>query len=349
MASLAITSAAALTPVGDSVEQTCTSIRAGLKRFSVHAFFETSGWDPEWDRTEPLIAATAPGIDPLREGPDRLVDLLLPVLADLARRAGLERKDLSETALLLALPERCPVTDTWGLEGDLALRIEARSGLSFARVKVSREGRPGMLSLLTEAERLFAARAVKRAIVAGADSYLTGARLAHLDRQFRIKSPRNADGFIPGEAASALLVEPAARLDPRKGPPLALVSALGRGEEPQPSTGDRQSTGKGLTAALRPVLAEPARAVGCDMNGESYRAFEWGVALSRLGDRLSSLAHLSHPAICHGDIGAATGGVLIASVIAGFTRGHALSSDAVLWAAADGPLRTAARIARPAG
>jgi len=63
MLSLAITAAAALTAVGDDVDQTCSSIRAGIKGFSQHAFFETEARDPEWDDPQPLIAAPAPGIE----------------------------------------------------------------------------------------------------------------------------------------------------------------------------------------------------------------------------------------------------------------------------------------------
>lgn len=364
MLSLAITAAAALTAVGDDVDQTCSSIRAGIKGFSQHAFFETEARDPEWDDPQPLIAAPAPGIDPMREAPHRLADLLLPVLADLMRRARLERRHLAECALLLALPEADPVTERWSLERGLLAELTARSGLSFARVKTSRAGRPGMLCLLPEAARLFAARAASRVILAGVDSYLTEERLSYLDGLYRLKSPRNVDGFIPGEAASALLLMPATRVEPRNTPILGVFNSMGQADEPQPFTlepgsgaegGGRrpggqsvplQSTGRGLCGALRPALAQPAGWIACDLNGESYRAFEWGVAMARLGGELGPAARLVHPAIHHGDIGAATAGVLAASVLAGFQRGYAPAGDAVIWAASDGPTRAAARIAR---
>ena len=59
------------------------------------------------------------------------------------------------------------------------------------------------------------------------------------------------------------------------------------GEEPQTIGGDRESSGRGLTHALRAALAGGAshapRWVLCDLNGESYRSFEWGIARARVG------------------------------------------------------------------
>ena len=66
-------------------------------------------------------------------------------------------------------------------------------------------------------------------------------------------------------------------------------------------------------------------------------------------DRAVNLStRLSHPVMSHGDIGAATGGVLAACILAAFSRGYAPASEAVIWAAADGATRAAARITRPA-
>lgn len=346
MLPLAVTAAAALTAVGDGVDQTCSSIRAGIKGFKAHAFFQPAVRE-EQDERQPLIAAPAPGIDPARAAAPRLVDLLLPVLSELMERGHVERRQLAEHALLVALPEPDEATAKWNLEKEFLPELTARSGLAFKHVAVNRTGRAGMLELLADAANLFAERTMQRAIVAGVDSYLTADRLAYLDRTQRLKSPRNVDGFIPGEAASALLVVPASRLSPRGPPALATVTASGRGLEPQPFTSERQSTGRGLCEALRTAQGGPAACVLCDLNGESYRSFEWGLALARAGDLLGNIERLVHPAINHGDIGAASGGVLAAAAIAGFTRGYAPAGDALLFATSDGPARAAARLVRP--
>jgi 3-oxoacyl-[acyl-carrier-protein] synthase-1 len=343
---LAITGTSAVTAVGADVEQTCASIRAGIRAGREHAWFETEGWDPAWDATSPLLAAPVRDVDPTLGGPERLLHLIVPALADLVKAAKLRRADLAECALLVALPEADEAVDAWRLDATLVPELCRRTGLAFKVTRVSRAGRVGGLALLEEASALIGAREVQSAIVAGVDSYLSGDRMALLDRQHRLKSPRNVDGFIPGEAGAALYVEAPRRAEARRVPVLATVAALGLGEEPHPLRGDRQSSGRGLTEALRAVVPAQARWVLCDLNGESYRSFEWGVIRSRMGAPLGDVERLVHPAASLGDVGAATGPVLAACVAAAFQRGYAPADEAVLWASSDGAARAAVRIER---
>jgi 3-oxoacyl-[acyl-carrier-protein] synthase I len=181
-------------------------------------------------------------------------------------------------------------------------------------------------------------------VVAGVDSYLPAARLALLDSAHRLKSARNVDGFVPGEAATALLLESPQRPRAHAPPPLGVVAALGLGDEPETSRSERASTGVGLCRALRAVVPAACPWVLCDLNGESYRAFEWGLARARMGEPFGALRRLVPTAASLGDIGAATGGALVASALAAFRRGYAPAEQAVLWAASDGPQRAAARV-----
>lgn len=347
MTPLALLAAAAVTSVGADVDQTCTSIRAGIKRFKRHPWYEGQSREPGVEPGEPLITAPVLPATPDVPGPERLSTLLLPVLGDLVSRARMERRHLPSTALLLALPEEDAATSKWDLDRGFAEHLLSRAGLSFKQVTVNRTGRAGMLELLSAAADILSSRAADRVVLAGVDSYLAFDRMRHLDLAGRLKSPRNVDGFIPGEGASALLVQLASRVDPRGAPPIARVTALGRGDEPQPFSGDRQSTARGLVTALRAALPSPTPWVLCDQNGESYRAFEWAVAVTRASAQLGAAPRLSHPAINHGDIGAATGGVLAASVMAAFQRGYAPAPEAVLFAGSDGPARAAARLSLP--
>jgi 3-oxoacyl-[acyl-carrier-protein] synthase-1 len=343
---LAITGASAITAVGTDVAQTCASIRAGIHGAREHAWFRPEGWDPEWDAPPPLVAAPVREVDPALEGPPRLLALLVPALGDLVKAARLRRADLGECALLLALPEADEAVDAWRLSETFVAALCAKTGLAFKLLRVSRAGRTGGLALLGEAGALIGAREVRSAIVTGVDSYLSGDRLALLDRTHRLKSPRNVDGFVPGEAAAALFVEAPGHAAARRVPVLATVTHVGLGDEPQPLRGDRQSSGRGLAEALRAVVPERARWVLCDLNGESYRAFEWGVVRARLGASLGDVERLVHPAASLGDVGAATGGVLAACVVAALQRGYAVADEAVLWASGDGAGRAAARLER---
>jgi 3-oxoacyl-[acyl-carrier-protein] synthase-1 len=347
--SLAVTAASAITAAGADVDQTCSSIRAGVTRLREHAYYESTPHDPEWEEGDPLVVAAVDGVDPLLDGPARLVALLKPALADLFRRAGLKRRDLAEHALLVALPAPDDAVASWGLGDAFVEGLCRELGLSFAATRSSRAGHAGVFELLREAGALLAAGGARSCIVAGVDSYLSEDRMQRLDGAWRLKSARNVDGFCPGEAAAALLVEAEKPARARGAPIQAVVSALGLAAEPETVSSDRQSTGRGLTEALRGAM-HPDRGpawVLCDLNGESYRAFEWGVALARLGERLSGVRKLVYPALSLGDVGAATGAVLVAAAAAGFRRGYAPAGEAVLWTASDGPLRAAARVGRP--
>ena len=154
-----------------------------------------------------------------------------------------------------------------------------------------------------------------------------------------MKSERGVDGFVPGEAASVVLLESERRARARSATILARVEGLGRGREPNTRATERASTGAGLCAALEAALRPLGPAQGlwvlCDLNGESDRAFEWGLAQARLGPLLAGSRAVDHPAHSLGDVGAASGGVLLACAATGFARGYAPAEHALLWTRSD--------------
>lgn len=336
----AVTGASALTAAG-GLEQTCAAVRASIVRLREHAYYRTLARDPEWGEQRPLLAASVDLVPPALGGPERLHRMLIPVLDDLAGSAVMRRTDTLEGALLLALPAPDPAVERWSLGASFAADLGRRTGLSWKRTVVSESGHAGVFELLATASELLDRGEVGACVLAAVDSYLSPDRMEHLDRAYRLQSRRAVDGFFPGEGAVALLLE-------RRGgerPAAGVVAAVGLGREPAPSGSERHSTGAGLGEALRAVVpAGGAPWVLCDLNGESYRAFEWGIARTRLGERLGPLRRLVHPATSLGDLGAATGGVLLVLALAAFRRGYAPASGATVWAASEGPLRGAARI-----
>ncbi|MEP7125772.1 MAG: hypothetical protein ABJE95_32880 [Byssovorax sp.] len=344
-----LTATAALTAVGGGAAQTATSIRAGLARFGAHPTYEALRRDPEREDPEPLNVAATAFVDPALRGAERLHALLIPVLTSLVKTASLQRRDLGQCALLLALPAPDEAVTSWRLAETFVAQLSRRTGLVLKTTRQSLSGHAAGVELLAEASALLASGEVQSCVVAGVDSYLDRDRMALLDGAYRLKSPRNVDGFCPGEAAAAVLLE-----DPRhrrSGAPRATISAIGLGLEPEPMRSDKVSTGKGLVAALRGAL--PAEKspdfLLCDLNGESCRAFEWGVAQARLGARLEGLGRAVMPARSLGDVGAATTPLLLTLAVEAFERGWAPGAEAMIFTASEGPLRGAARVTRPAG
>ena len=344
---MTLTATAARTAVGGGAAQTATSIRAGLARLGAHPTYEARRRDPEWENPEPLNVAAAPGIDPALRGAERLHALLIPVLTDLVKTASFQRRDVGQCALLVALPTPDAAVVSWRLGETFLAELARRTGLGFKSMRQSLSGHAAGVELLAEASALLSSGEAQSCIVAGVDSYLGADRLALLDEGYRLKSPRNVDGFCPGEAAAGLLFEDSRQR--RSGAPRATIAAIGLGLEPEPMQSDKVSTGAGLCEALRGAL--PAEKspdfLLCDLNGESYRAFEWGVAQARLGARLEGLGRAVMPARSIGDVGAATGALLITVAAEAFARGWAPGEEALIFTASEGSLRGAARLVAP--
>jgi 3-oxoacyl-[acyl-carrier-protein] synthase-1 len=350
---LALTGVGAVSSVGGTAAETAASVRAGICRFEEATFYRPLTADPEWDRPEPLIAAKVADLPVSVRGADRIRELGARALRDLLRTLGVRRADLGRAGLFLALPEPDEVARGWAPGPALGAALCEHLGLPPLPVVAARgAGSAGSLAILDDAGSALAERAVELAIVLGIDSFIDRDRLRLLDGQRRIKSGRVSAGMIPGEAAVALALE--RRSADGRGPalggaPLATLAATGSGEEPQPRGGEAESSGAGLAQALRLALAGAGAAprwVICDLDGDPYRAMEWGIVHSRLARELGEIARLSHAADCLGSVGAATGGLAVVQAAAGFARGYAPAGDAVLWAAADGKLRAAARLGR---
>jgi 3-oxoacyl-[acyl-carrier-protein] synthase I len=345
----AITGLGLVTAVGHGAAETAAAVRAGLANLHEHPTFFPITKDPGWVDDEPLLCGAVPGLDPFLPGPKRLVELAAMALNDLVKSAGLARRDFANMALCVALPALDEVVRSWGLSDLFVPDLLAKASLAaFPAVRVLHAGPTGMLELVKIAASLFEEGTVERCLLLGVDTYLDDDRLSLLDGRYRIRSARAVDGFLPGEAAAALVLEPRSVAEARGAPVLATMSVLGVGDEPRAASGDRQSSGAGLCEALSALFAaggEDPAWVLCDLNGESYKSYEGGLALTRL-EQLASVQRLTHPADCHGDIGAATAGCLIGCAVMGLQRGYALAADATLFCGSDGGLRMAARVTR---
>jgi 3-oxoacyl-[acyl-carrier-protein] synthase I len=348
---LAITSIGARTAVGANAAQTCTSIRAGLSGFREHPFYESLSPDPEWEEGEPLVSAMVPTVDPDLGGVDRLLELAGPAVLDLVSRSGLRRADLGQTALLASLPAPDDAVAGWDLGERFIERLASAILLPDPRhVEIERSGRVGAFELVSRAEELLRSGAAQHVLLLASDTFLSEDRAELWDAAGRLRSARNPDGFIPGEAGCAVLLELADRARARSATILAQIVSKGSGEESQPFRSDRASTGIGLCRALLDCLGDGEKAgwIACDLNGESYSAFEWGLVRVRMHERLEGLARLDHPADCLGDVGAATGATLMCHAADALAQRLPPQREATLWAAGDDGRRRAIRLRAPA-
>jgi 3-oxoacyl-[acyl-carrier-protein] synthase-1 len=144
--------------------------------------------------------------------------------------------------------------------------------------------------------------------VAGVDSFLNSATLAAYSQADRLLTAGNSNGFIPGEAAGALLL--GAWKEHLETP--LLCRGLGFAREPARFDSGKPLRADGLVQAIREALGEAGLALKecdhrmTDVSGEQYRFKEAVLAITRLlRDRKVLFSHW-HLGDCIGEVGAAT-------------------------------------------
>jgi 3-oxoacyl-[acyl-carrier-protein] synthase-1 len=175
------------------------------------------------------------------------------------------------------------------------------------------EGRTGLGTALLEAARMLALGECSQVLVLGVDSYLNAADIGSLLHEGRLFVPGNRNGFIPGEAASAVLLRPA----PLSAPGLH-VRGVGVDHEAGRHDGSVPSRGQGLSRAIRAAceMASLTPAAlqfrASDHNGEQFFANEASNAVTRV--MFGSGADLAHLTLADklGEVGAAAGVAMLA-------------------------------------
>ena len=348
LSDLRIEAMSATTPLGN-LQQSCAALRAGISRMAESELYtcpapEAEGESEEEDELEePVLMATVPGLSLALEGRDRVLALALQGLQGLLTPGGLSRQELRESALLIALPELDEATQEWESLEDLAPELTQRAGIEFAHTEVAMSGHTGFFELLSRAREMLQEGSVARCVVGGADTYCCDERLSRLDQDGRLRSSANRDGLIPGEATGFFAFGPRGDAD------LPQVGPVASGTETQTIRGELFSAGGGLRDSLKSLPnGVPWRRVYCDLNGERYRSAEWGSAYVGLAERFTEDVMLIHPADCLGDVGAASGALLLAWAVEGMRRGYVGEPEVLLWTSSDAGSRRACTV-RAAG
>jgi len=333
----------ASTPIGRSAWASAAAVRAGISGFRQHPYMlDTAG--------EPMRVAAAPWLDIDLVGVDRLEALLVEAVDQVLEPLGGLREATLRVALALGLPGTRP-----GLADDLPAQLGERLAKRHARAIGARAlfpcGHASALLGLDAALRKLQLDELDACIVAGVDSYLEPQTLEWLEAcdQLHGAGPlNNAWGFIPGEGAGAVLIG-----NPRalaalgaQAAPLGLVLGSGSAFEPKSIKSQRVCIGEGLTEVLRATLAalpqgERVSDIYCDMNGEPYRADEFGFAGLRVGESFTSLSDFVAPADCWGDVGAASGPLQLVLAVAANAKGYAHGKAALAWASSESGERAA--------
>ena len=347
---LPIVGLGATTSIGRTVRASAAAARAATCGFREHAYMvDMAG--------EPMRIAAAPWLDSDLGVVERYLALLCPALEEaLEPVRGLALRRISRLGLFTALPPERP-----GRPADLPRRVLRDLSERFRDVlsnaAVFPDGHASGYEALDAAIRLIRAGTLDACLVAGVDSYLFPETLEWIEACDQLNGAghqNNAWGFIPGEAGAALLVCSPECAGAAGGPVWGDVVAVGLGRETKLIKTDAVCVGEGLTEAFRNALAglpseERIHAVICDLNGETYRADEYGFTILRVQERFMAADDFVAPADCWGDVGAAGAALHVALALITATKRGAKGPNALAWGSSESGVRGAAVIRAASG
>lgn len=332
----------AATSIGLTAPATAAAVRAGIAGFADHPYMI--------DRIgEPFVVASAPYMDIDVGGEDRFVELAVPALREaLEPVSGLLGTSVP-IPTIVGLPESRP-----GLPEKLASTLAAKlpaatsNGCRIAQPSMLPNGHSAGLMAIESACRMIRGGQTEFCLIGGVDSYLDPDTLDWVEDGEQLHNLDNAWGFIPGEAAGFCLLcsgAAAARHDLNV---LGHLLGVAAAQEENRIKTETVCIGKGLTEAAHGVLRSLASAdtliddTICDLNGEAYRADEFGFMLARTSERFVDTSKFTTPADCWGDVGAASGPLFILLASAAAMKGYAAGPLTLLWTSSEGGERAAA-------
>lgn len=333
----------AATSIGIGAWRNAAAVRASVCGFREHPYMiDTAG--------EPMRVARARWIDLDLRGAERLQALLAPALDEALHGA----RAYQRIGVALGLPPDRP-----GGPADLAERmrrwIEVRYGRRLGPVVCFSTGHAAGLQALDVAMQGLTSGSLDACLVAGVDSHLEPETLEWIEACDQLHGGgalNNAWGYVPGEAAGALCVATVSAEQAGGAGQLATVLSVGIGHETKLIKTDTVCIGEGLTTAFRTALdhlPDTLRVdnIVCDLNGEAYRADEYGFTCLRTKQHLREATDFVAPADCWGDVGAAGGPLHVLLALVACQKGYGRGPLSLVWASSESGERAAALLHAP--
>ena len=332
----------AATAVGATAQASAAAVRAGVAWFGEHPHMTDKNGDP-------YILAMAPFLDENLSTEDRLGQLSRMAAEEALNCMPHLKNHRISISYILGLPEFRP-----GFSKDTCKRfIDKFVGTTFGEKEAENvqeipNGHSAGLMAVMKAEDLLKRGKGEFCLAGGAESYIHPETLDWLEECDQYHNPNNAWGFIPGEGAGFLLLCLSDTATKYGLPILGRFMALSLAREENRIKTETVCIGEGLTQAVREVLAsfaQPGKIIDliiCDQNGEAYRADEYGFMLARTSERFKNPTDFWGPVDCWGDVGAASGPLLILLAIAAAQKGYGKGPNTLIWTSSEGGARACA-------
>lgn len=330
MKPLSILASGMVSGVGLNAAASCAAIRVGISGAKETGFMYDGAW---------LVGCQVP-LDGVEQGPRKLMAMASRAVRECLGdypHAVPERIVCIVCLAESGRPGISMVGTAWidELECDLGCKFHSSS-------RVVTEGRVGAAKALAMAGDLLNERGVTHCLIVGVDSLFNGRTLDAYFEQERLLTRTNSDGFIPGEAAGAVLLGVASA--DRE------LRCLGVGIAKEPShvmADDPPLRGEGLASAVKSALEQCGKSfaqIDCRItgdNGEQYGFKEGALAMARVVRPVKVEFDIWHPAECVGEVGAATLPVILTVALAACRKGYARGSGILCHVGNDDGLRAA--------
>ena len=325
---LIVVASGMLTGVGYNAPATLAALRAGVSGI------RSLTWpDPESGKR---VRCARVWLPQRHAGTELLVDLLAPAVDECFIAA--DRFDTENIPLLLGVAQSVRRGRPAGVEQDLLRQIYQRiDAPACAASRIYPGDQSGCAFALLEARRLLAGGYADRVLIGGVDSLLERRTIMAYAEARRLLTPANFNGFLPGEAGSAVMIASA----PGETGGLRIVG-IGHGEEPATIEDTKALRGNALTSAIRTALASADVTMPqvnfrvTDLSGEHYKFKEAMFAALRLDQAPRKLPfQMWHPVEFLGEIRAAILPCLLAWTWDAFRRGYAPGPEALIHLGSD--------------
>jgi 3-oxoacyl-[acyl-carrier-protein] synthase I len=247
--------------------------------------------------------------------------------------------DYSDLPVIFCMPNKTPATYFNNDEAlqeilDLAFQ-DIRLGDLHPESTALWRHRCGFTSALSQAQMMLYRHKKEYVLIVGMDSLLNATSLSYYAGgapvERRLLSEDNSDGFIPGEAATAILLS-----TPNRNPSKVIIAGVAEADEPAVLGNEEEPMmGKGLAEAMRTASQdaglEPHQASFrvASVSGESYFFNEAVLAQTRVLKQKTESQPLWHPADNIGEVGAAVGGAMVVMTYYAFINNYAPGSVAL--------------------
>jgi 3-oxoacyl-[acyl-carrier-protein] synthase-1 len=314
----------ARTAIGMTAPASVAAVRAAISGFDAHAFMIDSAG-------KSMVVAMAPYLSSDLVGVNRLSELAGPAVLEALKPTGtLIGKGSLIKVFVGAPPIRPGRTNDLGVLINRVVDEVSATRFRVDKITLIENGHAAGAMAIQAAWELVHSGKSEFALAGGVDSYLVPETLEWLEANDQLHSAgpeNNAYGFIPGEAGCFVLLANKRISRLIKSVFSTRLKKVVTTQETKLIKTDAICLGEGLSNLFRSLSfmpsSPPADHLYCDMNGEPYRADEFGFAAIKAGELFSDSTGFTAPADCWGDVGAASGPLFLSMADAAIRKRYA--------------------------